>query len=422
MVTMCKVLADLLGIDDPLFSIGVHQLELSCGHPGVDVRLYSEVIRMSHQKTRELGLDPSDTTGEELYQALLGLIKKHDEFLAKRLGAQDPSDVQDILPRIQTFVQKLDTPKSVWVLKPAAAKRLLKLTPPKKIMKQLGYRSIDSMLKRENASELFVAMRFAESPEWLAAFTKKYKHLVPRDFEVRDVEFLYLDAQKWGVTAEAFARKQHHNLTHMKEIGVIALLPLPLNRLPGISIAVLPLLLHYLNEVRLYSTYFKLQQVRPDFGEVLVKTLLYDPHNQATVAGHDVHWRTVHRHFGQTAVQSHPEFFEPYVQPEDLFWRKAEEVLFRIEPALHFWHNMDYVAAKFSGGIVSFNLMDIAVDYVNNLTYGRHTIGHFRASLWNELFVRYIGQPALEYQVLQQLAQESRQPILTDKTLEEMFL
>ncbi len=418
---MCKVLAELLGVDDPLFSIGIHQLEAASGQPGTDVRLYSEIIRKTHQKTRELGLDPKDTTAEELYHALLGLIKKHDEFLARRLGATDPTDVQDILPRIVSFVNKLDTPKSAWALKPATAKRLLKLTPPKKIMKQLGYRSIDSMLKREPTAELFVAMRFVESQEWLQAFTRKYKHLSSRDFETRDITFINLDAKKWGVTAEAYAKKQRHNVTHMKEMGVIALLPLPLSRLPGITVAVLPLVLHYLNEIRMYSTYFKMQQVRPDFGDVIVKTLVHDPRNHAKVAGHDVHWRNVQRHFGKNGTHV-PEIFEPHVQAEDLFWRKAEEVLYRIEPALHFWHEMDYVALKTPGGIVSFCLMDAAVNYVNQLPFGMHVIHQFRASLWSELFVRYIGQPALEYQVLQQLSQDAAKVTGTENIFDQMFL
>ncbi|HTE21537.1 MAG TPA: hypothetical protein VK674_00675 [Candidatus Limnocylindria bacterium] len=423
---MCKVLADLLGIDDPLFSIGVHQLEQASGQPGIDVRLYSEIIRRSHQKTRELGLDPRDTTAEELYHALIGLVKKHDEFLAKRLGGQDAGDVHDLLPRIQSFISHLDTPKQVWVLKPSTAKRIIKATPPRKIMKQLGYRSVDSMLKREPVGELFVAMRFVESPEWLRSFAKKYKHLSPRDFETRDVEFLYLDAKKWGVTAESYVRGQHHNVTHMKEMGVIALLPLPVGRLPGITITLLPLLLYYLNEIRMYSAFFKLQQVRPDFGETLARTLAYDPHNHVKVAGHEVHWRTVHRHLGKQETENranHPETFEPHVQPEDLFWRGAEDVLYRIEPALHFWHNMDYVAAK-QGGIVSFNLMDAAICYVNNLSYAQRTIHHFQAGLWNELFARYIGEPALEYQVLQQLTPQSNPVSMPDSNsiLEELFI
>lgn len=422
MVTMCKVLADILGTDDPLFAIGIRQLEKASGQAGVDVRLYSEILRKSHQKTRELGLNPRDTTAEELYHALMGLVEKHDRFLAKRLGADDPADVQDVLARAQRFAQALDTPKSAWVLKSAAAKRLLKLTPPKKVMKQLGYRSVDSMLKREPIAELYIALRFTESPEWLSSFTKKYKQLSQRDFETRDVKFIRMDAKKWGVATETLVRSQRHNVTHMKEMGVIAILPLPVKRMPGITIAVLPLLLHYLNEIRMYSTYFKLQQVRPDFGDKIAQTIAHDPHNHAKVAGHDVHWRIVQRHFGKSGAMNYTEVFEPYVQASDLLWRKAEDILYRIEPALHFWHDMDYVGVKIGKEVVSFNLMDMAVNYVNRLPYGQHTVHRMRAGLWNEIFARYIGQPALESQVIKQLANESENTNIMDKSLEEMFL
>lgn len=420
MVTMCKVLADLLGVDDPLFSVGVHQLELASGQPNVDVRLYAEIISKSHQKLRELGLDPKDTTGEELYNALLALIKRHDEFLGKRIGLSSGANTEEVLQNIQKFTEKLDVQKTTWALKPSVAKRLLKATPPKKLMKLLKYRSVDSMLKREDIGELYIGLRFVESEQWLQSFTKKYKQLSPSDFELRSIKITYLDEKRWGDPAKLFVKKQHHNVTHMKEMGVIALLPLPFKQRQGICIAVLPLMLHYVNEIRMYSTFFRLQQVRADFGDVLVTTLNYDPKNHIKAAGHDVHWRTVQRHLGSSGVRQHPETFEPYVQAEDLYWRKAEEVLYRVEPALHFWNDMDYVASKAGGGIVSFNLMDMAVNYANGIPYGKHFIGHFRAALWNEIFVRYIGQPALEYQVIKQLANQAH--VVSDPALEELFI
>lgn len=420
MVVMCKVLADLLGIDDPLFSAGVHQLEKASGNPSADVRLYAEIVRKSHMKSRELGLDPKDTTGKELYQALLELIKKHDAFLSKRLGVDDPSDTKAVLGSLKKFIDALEIPKTTWAIKPSIAKKLLKATPPKKLMKQLGYRSIDSMLKRENICELFLALRFIETEDWLTGFTKKYKHLTPGDFELRKIEVFLMTDNRWGKSAHDYVRKQHHNLTHMKEIGAIAILPLPVAKMPGVTIAVLPLLLHYVSEIRMYATLFKIQQVRPDFGDIIVSTLVHDPKNHTKVAGHDVHWRSVHRHFGKQNARSYPEMFEPHVQPEDLAWRKAEEVLYRIEPALHFWHDMDYVAVRSPNDIVSFSLMDMAVNYVNNLPYGKHIVSHFRASLWNEIFARYLGEPALEYQVIKQITHNTQN--FTNSSLEELFL
>ena len=404
----------MLGADEPFFSIALKQLEQASGHESIDVRLSAEIIGKVRQKTRELGLDPKDTTTEELYQALVGLAKKHDTFLAKRIGAKDAGDVHDILPRMKTFMEQLDIPKSVWVLKASVAKRLLKATPPKRVMKQLGYRSIDSMLKREPIGELYGSLRFAETPDWLERFAQKYQKLSPSDFEVRDIEFIQLDPKKWGSSTNAFVTKNRHNLTHLKEMGVILILPLPVRRMPGITITVLPLLLHYVNEIRLYSAFFKLQQVQQNFGKILAETIIQDPGEHASMAGNKLHWRIIGRHFGLVPKEQHPEIFEPHVQPEDLAWHKSEEVLYHIEPALHFWHGMDFVALQDgTQPPVSFNLVDVAVSYVNRLRYGQQSAYHFRQSLTNEVYSRYMSQRALEVQILKQL--DNRLPV-TDFT------
>jgi hypothetical protein len=410
MVSMSKQLSDLLGAVEPTFSMAIKQLEHASGDTSADVRLTAEIVGKAHMKTRELGLDPRDTTGKELYYSLLGLVKKHDEFIAMRLGGKDPADVEDMVPRIKRTVEKLNIPKKAWVLKPSVAKRLLKTTPPKHVMKQLGYRSVDSMLKRESIEEIYGALRFAETPEWLESFTHKYRKLHPSDFEMREIEIIQLDSVKWGNITETFVHKKRHNVTHLKELGVILLLPMPIKHMPGICITVLPLLLHYINEIRLYSAYFKMQQVKPNFGEILVDTLIADPSNHAVVAGQQIHWRVIQRYFGKLENERHPEIFEPHVQPEDLHWRKAEEVLYRIEPALHFWHDMDYVGILHDGRPVSFNLMDVALSYVNKLDYAHRAIFHFRESLWNEIFMRYLGQKTLEAQVLKQLDNEMIEP------------
>ncbi len=410
MLTMCKHLAELLDAEQPLFSITIEQLERGSGNVSADVRLTAEVIGKVHQKTRELGLDPSDTTGPELYLALIELVKKHDGFIAERLGAKDPTDVADVLPRLKALVEQIDVPKTCWVIKQSVAKRLLKTMPPKKVMKQLGYRSLDSMLKRESVCELFGGLRFVESSAWLEAFTERYQKLTPADFEMRQIEILHLDPKKWGKATEDFARQKRHNITHLKEMGVIIMLPMPVKHMQGISITVLPLLLHYINEIRVYSAFFKLQQVSPEFGEVLTDTLINDTGSHAVMAGQGVHWRILHRYFGGLHPSEHPEVFEPHLQPEDLYWRKAEDVLYRLEPALHFWRDMDFVATKRDGRLISFNLIDVAISYVNDLPYGQQAVYHFRDSLWNELYGRYMSQKSLEKQVLSQLNRDVLEP------------
>ncbi len=418
---MCKHIAELLDAEQPFFSITLEQLERASGNSGVDVRLTAEIIGKVHQKTKELGLDPHDTTGKELYLALRELAKKHDHFIADRLGAKDPDDVNDMLSRIKAFVEQIGIPKNAWVIKHTVAKRLLKAHPPRRVMAQLRYRSIDSMLKREPIGEIFGALRFVESPVWLEGFLKKYKTLTPQDFEVREIEIIQLDPERWGSYAARAAQQKHHNITHIKEMGVILLLPLPMERMRGICITVLPMLFHYINEIRMYSSYFKLQQVSSNFGKILAETLLSDPGKHASVAGQSIHWRIIQRHYGNLDIKHHPEVFEPHLQPEDLQWQKAEEILYRIEPALHFWHDMDYVATTRHGQLISFNLRDIAADYVNNLSYTNQSTNHMREALWNEIFTRYMGQKVLERQVLNQLSHDALEPAALLLSVDEVF-
>ena len=91
---------------------------------------------------------------------------------------------------------------------------------------------------------------------------------------------------------------------------------------------------------------------------ILVDTLIADPDHHAVMAGNHVHWRIIQRYFGKLEGESHPEIFQPHLQPEDLHWRKAEEVLYKLEPALHFWYDLDYVGVMKDGRPVTFNLMD----------------------------------------------------------------
>lgn len=63
-------LARLLGNDHPLFVYNLEQLERATGGAGIDVQLVTEVHDKAIAVMHELGLDPADTTADELYRAL----------------------------------------------------------------------------------------------------------------------------------------------------------------------------------------------------------------------------------------------------------------------------------------------------------------------------------------------------------------
>lgn len=409
---MSKLLSELLGAKEPLFSMSLKQLEQASGNPSADVRLTAEIVGTIRLKTEELGLDPDDTSPKELHSALMAKIEEHNSRLIRQIGGKPDSTPAELMPLMQKTWQKFDAPKDCWVLKRAVAKNMLKKTPPKQIMKHLGYRSIDSMLKHENLGEIYGALRFAESPEWLNNFNEQYKSLTPKDFVTRQIEIIQMPLDRWGDLAAPFIHKKKHNITHLKELGVILMLPIsPKANIRGIAIFTLPLLFHYLQEIRLYSSFFKLQQVRPNFGKVLVETLIADPSSAAVMAGSKIHWRVIQRYFGKLDEKKYPKIFEPHVQPEDLHWRRASEYLYELDPDLKFWQDLDYVGVMDKDGRpVVLNMYDVAASYVTKASYVERTIYHFRDALWNEIFVRYMGQENLEQQVLAQLDNDMIDP------------
>lgn len=400
---MARFLRDLLDAKEPLFSLALQQLESASGLNGTDARLIGEIYEKANERIRRMGLDPNDSTGKEIYQALLVQITRNDLHLSSVIGSDDADDVQTLIPLMKKAVDEVDINKGCWVLKKSVARDMLRRMPPPKIMQHLGYRSVESMLKNENLYEIYGALRFAEGPEWLNSFNEMYKELKPGDFESRKIEIVIMPHERWADLCESFVHKKRHNITHLKELGVVLMLPVKLAKMPGITITAMPLLLHYINEIRLYSSFFKLQQVKKNFGEIIVDTLLADLGDAAVMAGQRVHWRVIQRYFGKLENEYHPEIFEPHVQPEDLHWRKAEESLYIIDPELEFWKDMDYVGLMHDGRPTVFNLMDVSVGYCNKTPYESRVIYHFRESLWNEIFIRYMGHQNLEDQILKQL-------------------
>jgi hypothetical protein len=165
--------------------------------------------------------------------------------------------------------------------------------------------------------------------------------------------------------------------------------------------------LHYLHEIRMHSTYVKFHQLSGKLDGKLADITKQNTAQHAVVAGQSLHWRIVHRYYGTSQRLLHPEMFQPHVQPEDLAYRKAENLLYRLEPALHFWKDTDYLGIPRQDGPISFNLMDVTLALMGNVPYEQRFIYHLRDSLWNELMIRYVGQRSLERQLVQHLEEQT---------------
>ncbi len=400
---MAKFLRDLLDAEEPVFSLSLRQLEKASGHHGTDARLIGDITKKAHDAMRKLGLDPADTTGIEFYNALVNHIHQDNERVTKLIGATDSSDVRSLVPKMIEAASNVAFNRRVFVIKHDKAKELLRQMPPRQLMAKLGYDNVDAMFYGEDFDEIYTALRFSEGPEWLNEYDELFKTVTADDYEERDIRILAMDHDKYVDLAEHFTQKKLHNVTHTKELGVIVVVPLRDTHSKGLTLKTLPLLFHYLNEIKLYSNYFKLKAKNRHFGETVMETLIADPGNASQMAGQYVHWRVIQRYFGKLKDESHKEAFEPHVHPEDLHWRRAEDLLYGLDTEMEFWKDNDYVGLMFDGAPVTVNFIDVALSYANDISYKDRYVYHFRESLWNEIFMRYMGHKNLREQILQQL-------------------
>lgn len=399
---MSRLLAELLGADEPIFSLGLRRLEAAAGAPAEDVRLTAELRGAHRHKLARLGLDTNDTNGQELYHALHDLIGKHDELLANAL-ARSNQDKSSLALQIKKTAEKLALPKNCWALKSTAAKRLLKSLPPKLVMKLLGYRSVDSMLKRENTAELFAALAIVETPAWQQRLKLKYQSLTSSDFETGSIATLILDQAKWGKATSQYAIRHHKSILCIPEMGIVAILPFPDSLKSGISITLLPQIIDAMQQIKLFSLYAKLKQVNVNFGSLIMTAAAGLNEPAAELHGHALSWSALQHHFGSLSSKQSLKVFEPHVSTEDFAWPATSQVVASLHQGLDYWHDTPYLGASFPDGVVSYNLLDVSLNYCNNIPYHKRIVYYLRRDLWHELFARYLAHPALQNNVLQQI-------------------
>jgi hypothetical protein len=401
---MTRVLAELLGANAPAFRSGVQRLEQASGHENTDIRLSTDITHATKRKLRELGLDQHDTTAKELY-AVLGIrLAADDERLHAKLTEKYGEG--DALEHIVKELGAVPIPKSCFALKAAVAKKLLKHDPPKKAMKALGYRSLDSMLKHEAPSHIYAAAQLSEGATWQKHLLDSYKKLHASDFEIRDMRVEHPSSARWQQLAETVVAQKRHNVLSFKELGTVVLLPLPSERPAGAALTSMLLALQAMNEIRSAGTYLKLSQVRPHFGAILQSVIRDEPQLNAGVFEEPVSWQIIQRYYGRFTDRFRAELFEPHVQPEDLTWHSIEKVLGYIDERLDFWRQTTHLGLLHEHQVVSMNIIDVALNYVNKLPFEQRVVSYCRESLWHELVIRYLKHENVEESVLGGLRSE----------------
>lgn len=396
-------IAKILRVDRHIIENLENQLNKVTGKVGVLQTIVEENDRLLDQRLNTLGLN-RDSSSEEVYDALISKIEADDLAVFRALGIESLSHFE-AAKKVAEFVKKLHVPRRGYFLKYAKAKQLLIAEPPKKVLAALGYKYVEEMLQKEDLLEVYSALRFLEEGEWLNnVFFKQYETLHPNDFEEREIQIKALD-QKWAKAAEKFVAKKYHNVSHLKELGVIFVIPVFLG-ISGETLRLISLLLHYLNEVEYYSEIFRDLNIYDEYFASRVISLLRgdvigDRLPELPIEARRPRFLVVQRYLAKEDDNDW-RLFEPHINPEALHWERAEAEIQLINSRLPgFSDSLDYWSGLGAAGdffktasgvevLVSFNLVDTVMALVKRRELIKY-LYHHQEAMWNKIFAAYFG-------------------------------
>jgi hypothetical protein len=415
----------------------IYDLEMALNHAtgksGILEKIVARNDKLMKDRMAALGL-VAGARASEVYDTLISKIEADDLKICEAIGSCSARGYE-AAQNICDFVGKLIKPKKGYFIKLEKAKEFLLAEPPKKILKAMGYATVHEMLQKEELLEVYSALRFLEDQEWLNdVFFKQYEKLQPEDFETREIQVRPL-GEKWAAAAEKFVAKKYHNVSHLKELGVIFIIPIFLG-MSGETLRLLSLLLHYHHEIEYYSKLFKdfMDPVRSsppqgplgaqsagatsngvdvdgkDFAHKVISLLRGDVAEEKVkfvdLEDSKARWLIVQRYLAK-GDENDWRLFVPHINPEALHWARAEEDIFRIEKilpdlkdGLDFWRGLGWVGDFFQteAGVpilVSFNLVDTVMALVKEKELIKY-LYHQQEAMWNEIFASYYGEEAIE--------------------------
>ena len=387
---MTKYLSKILQINEAVFNNRISKLEQATLQTGVDIRLTNDIRIGVNQKLHELGLDPNDTTAEELYNALKLRVLDDENKLKKVLGIKESAGSVEILTTISEQLRPFAKDQEVWSIKKSALKKMLLTTKMTKTLKILHYRSELSLLKRESVLELYSIAMLVEGESFRHKILHAMKKMSPSDFEQRPVELICFDKKRWDVISGAM-KKHTSPVYSMPEINTLIVLPVTITNTKGLAILSMSLILKELRHIKQHSAYIKLRTLDPNL-HIHVQTIaqqgqipVFTMHNQ------QVYWHHMHRLIGRSNYLQNE--LGPHVTPLDLSWMSIESHLSKICPDLSFWKETHQLAFVSNDHVVSLHIMDVCFSLLFDINLEDSRTVFVKETVHDELLERYLEKP-----------------------------
>lgn len=385
---MSRYLASALGEQEAKFKHAIMALERRHNHPNHDLHLVSKIFQQLPKKIQLLGLDPTDTTTEELYQALNNKLKDQDQALVKKirtLAANLVNAEANVIDGVTALISSLNLDLNLFVLKTAVLKSLLRASPPKKVIKILGLRSVESMLKNEPLALILVAINYYESEAYVSNLYNSYKQLKAANFENRQLNIVSSQDQRWLPILKDIKKHTGLSVVSSYELGFVVILPI--DNQPPVGYLTL-LITNLLTEMAIslsVSSYLKLHQVSPKFGLILKEIVDHEPQLNIQVLNSKLSWQKA-----QMILAGHDtSLFAPHLSNEDFNHINLLDKLASCLEEFKYWQDTEFLAHIKDSQVISFNIKDVATNLANRLPFNERSLVHFRHSLVNELTSLY---------------------------------
>ena len=213
-------------------------------------------------------------------------------------------------------------------------------------------------------------------------------------------------SQKWVGVAQTFLKKKYQNISHLKELGYIFVIPVELGMLGEVT-RMFSLALHYFFEVKFNSELFEKFASEPaTFGKNFASVIKVEIIDNRPPETDKLRWLIIPRYLARYD-ENDWRLFEPHISPEALYWKKAEDALVNINKVLKdvyvnflFWQDLDWVGDYFKTktgieSLVSFNLVDAIMALIREKELEKY-LYHHQESLWNKIFIEYFGEEKFE--------------------------
>ena len=388
-------IAQILGVTEKTLTDFEDKISATTGRNGVIEKIVLENDRVIAETLGKINLDPTASAEEArgaLQKAIFYNEKQFLNFMATLPG-------QNEFEKAAVLSRSLAKAGRGFFLKKNLIGEIFKKRPPQNLLKYLGYGSVDELLKEDgDLTEAFSALRFVETDAWMhQTFDEAYDNFTSSDFEEREVEIRVL-SERWHDIAKKFVDKKHHNVSHLKEFGVIFLNPIKMD-IPGKFLRDFALLLHYFHEIEFYARLFKKYSAEANFAERF-KALLRGDVKESGEVEQSGQYLIVQRYLTKENPND-PRLLQPRVNPESIHWAKGEKDLAMISAQtggqvdLGMWFNLDWVGGIFKDGgdeVVSFDLEDNAMSLVSSMEgQHEHFSYHQREAMWTKIFAEYVG-------------------------------